>query len=116
MINDIFISIFTSILEGIRALQCRDCLNVCHEKCRPLASCKPCRRHGTSGTSDSQIVVNSTRFETGSVTGLIDKFSLRFFLFHSIDFLLLLLPIHSTDITDILLEKAGNLFHRNLVR
>lgn len=55
--------------EGIRALQCRDCANVCHEKCRPIASCKPCRRVGASGSTDSQIVVNSTRFETGSVTG-----------------------------------------------
>ncbi len=56
--------------EGIRALQCRDCLNVCHEKCRSIASCKPCRRIGASGSSDPQIVVNSTRFETGSVTGI----------------------------------------------
>ena len=55
--------------EGIRALQCRDCANVCHEKCRSAASCKPCRRVGVTGTSDSQIVVNSSRFETGSVTG-----------------------------------------------
>ncbi|CAF4872257.1 unnamed protein product, partial [Rotaria sp. Silwood1] len=54
--------------NGIRAVQCRDCSNVCHEKCRPIASCKPCRRIGVSGSSDSQIVVNSTRFETGSVT------------------------------------------------
>jgi hypothetical protein len=57
-------------IEGIRALQCRDCSNVCHEKCRPIASCKPCRRIGVSGTSDSQVVVNSSRFETGSVTGI----------------------------------------------
>ncbi len=56
-------------IEGIRALQCRDCSNVCHEKCRSIASCKPCRRIGVTGSSDSQIVVNSTRFETGSVTG-----------------------------------------------
>lgn len=55
--------------EGVRALQCRDCANVCHEKCRAIASCKPCRRVGASGSTDSQIVVNSTRFETGSVTG-----------------------------------------------
>ncbi|CAF3453250.1 unnamed protein product [Rotaria sp. Silwood1] len=62
--------------EGIRALQCRDCLNVCHEKCRSIASCKPCRRIGVSGSSDSQIVVNSTRFETGSVTGVYDHHGL----------------------------------------
>ncbi|CAF4642653.1 unnamed protein product, partial [Rotaria sp. Silwood2] len=54
--------------EGIRALQCRDFLNVCHEKCRPIASYKSCQRIGVSGSSDSQIVVNSTRFEKGSVT------------------------------------------------
>ncbi|CAF4600573.1 unnamed protein product, partial [Rotaria sp. Silwood2] len=29
---------------GIQVFQCRDCSNVCHEKCRPVASCKPCRR------------------------------------------------------------------------
>ncbi|CAF4327090.1 unnamed protein product, partial [Rotaria sp. Silwood2] len=62
--------------EGIRALQCRDCSNVCHEKCRPIASCKPCRRIGVSGSADSQIVVNSTRFETGSVTGVYDHHGL----------------------------------------
>ncbi|CAF1097370.1 unnamed protein product [Adineta ricciae] len=65
-----------STLDGIRALQCRECSNVCHEKCRSIASCRPCRRIGTSGPSDSQIVVNSTRFETGSVTGVYDHHGL----------------------------------------
>jgi hypothetical protein len=49
------------------SIECRDCSNVCHEKCRPTISCKPCRRIGVSGLSHSQIVVNSTRFETASV-------------------------------------------------
>ncbi|CAF2478858.1 unnamed protein product [Rotaria sp. Silwood2] len=62
--------------EGIRALQCRDFLNVCHEKCRPIASYKSCQRIGVSGSSDSQIVVNSTRFEKGSVTGVYDHHGL----------------------------------------
>ncbi|CAF3956551.1 unnamed protein product, partial [Rotaria sp. Silwood1] len=37
---------------GIRALQCRDCSYVCCEKCRQIR---------ISGSSDSQIVVDSTR-------------------------------------------------------
>jgi hypothetical protein len=86
-----------SLLEGIRALQCRDCSNVCHEKCRSVASCKPCRRVGVSGSTDSQVVVNSTRFETGSVTGW---FEISFLSFCNISF---------PDITDILLEKAGKI-------
>ncbi|CAF1115384.1 unnamed protein product [Adineta steineri] len=65
-----------SPMEGIRALQCRDCSNICHEKCRSVASCKPCRRVGVSGSSESQIVVNSSRFETGSVTGVYDHHGL----------------------------------------
>lgn len=55
--------------DNSRAYQCRDCLNICHEKCRSLASCKPCRRIAIAGSTDSSFVVNSSRFETGSVTG-----------------------------------------------
>jgi hypothetical protein len=73
--------VFFLLLEGIRALQCRDCSNVCHEKCRTIASCKPCRRVGVSGSTDTQVVVNSTRFETGSVTGLFEN-RFVFFLTH----------------------------------
>jgi hypothetical protein len=89
----------TIFIDGIRALQCRDCCNVCHEKCRSSASCKPCRRIGMTpgNTADTQVVVNSTRFETGSVTG--NYCPLTEVVFPFID--------NVADITDDLLEKAG---------
>lgn len=90
---------FVSFLEAIRALQCRDCSNVSHEKCRSLASGKPCRRVTSSGTTEPPIVVNSSRFETGSVTGR----SLR------LTVVLMMFIVVFKDITDVLLDKAGKL-------
>ena len=107
------------IIEGIRALQCRDCASVCHERCRSIASCKPCRRIGVSGSSDSQFVVNSTRFETGSVTGKFfrsyDDLCFCFFLCFSHIIIIFKnkqkknKTTNFPDITDVLLEKAGKI-------